>query len=48
MLNYRLLIVSICIVIGLVLYLFYWNRFIGYIIGHVIRLLYWNQREANV
>lgn len=48
MLNYRLLIVSICIVIGLVAYLFYWNRIIGFIIGRLIRLLFWNQGESSV
>lgn len=47
-LNYRLLFVSICIVIGLVLYLFYWNRILGFIIGRIIRLLFWNQGESSI
>lgn len=48
MLNYTLLIVSISIVIGLTLYLFYWNRFIGFILSRALRLLFWNQGESSI
>ena len=48
MLNYKLLIVCICIVIGLSLYLFYWNRFIGFTLSRVLRLLFWNQGKASI
>lgn len=48
MLNFELLIVCICIVIGLSLYLFYWNRFVGYVLGRILRLLFWNQGEGSV
>lgn len=48
MLNYKLLIVCICIIIGLTLYLFYWNRFIGYTLSWILRLLFWDQGKASI
>jgi len=47
MLNFILLVACIGIVIALVLYLFYWNRFIAYIIGVVLRLVYWNNDSGS-
>ncbi|KAG9221064.1 hypothetical protein CCMSSC00406_0005497 [Pleurotus cornucopiae] len=48
MLNHLLLIACICIVIALILYLFYWNRLLAGIIGLVLRILYWNQGGASI
>lgn len=48
MLNYKLLIVCVCIVIVISLYLFFWNRFVGYILGRLFRLWFWNQGESSV
>ncbi|KAI0699566.1 hypothetical protein BC835DRAFT_1412549 [Cytidiella melzeri] len=46
--NYRLVIVAACVVISLILYLFYWNRILGYILSLAIRLLAWNQKESSI
>lgn len=43
-----LLVICICIVLALVIYLFYWNRLIAFCIGQIIRLLYWNQEAASI
>ena len=48
MLEVWLLIACICIVIALVLYFFYWNRFIASLIGQAIRILYWNQEGSSI
>ncbi|KAJ3553006.1 hypothetical protein NM688_g3848 [Phlebia brevispora] len=48
MLNYKLLIVCICIVVGLNLYLFFWNRFVAYVIGRIIRFIFWNCGENSI
>ncbi|EAU91786.1 hypothetical protein CC1G_04554 [Coprinopsis cinerea okayama7 len=43
-----LLIACICIVIALILYFFYWNRFIAFILAQIIRVLYWNQEGSSI
>ncbi|KAI0342100.1 hypothetical protein BDW22DRAFT_1358216 [Trametopsis cervina] len=48
MINYRLVIAAACVAIGLILYLFYWNRFIGFVLGRIIRFVFWNQKESSV
>jgi len=48
MLNYLLLVACLCIVVALILYFFYWNRFIASIIGQIIRILYWNQESSSI
>ena len=48
MLDVVLLVVCICIIIALILYLFYWNRLLGYIFGLVFRLYFWGQNESSV
>lgn len=48
MFNQLLLIACICIVVALILYFFYWNRFIAFIIGQTIRILFWNQEGSSV
>jgi len=48
MFNQLLLIACICIVAALILYFFYWNRFIAFIIGHAIRILFWNQEDSSI
>lgn len=46
--NRLLLVACIAIVVALILYFFYWNRFIGFIIGQTIRILFWNQEGASL
>jgi hypothetical protein len=46
MLNFKLLVICICIIIALTLYLFYWNRFIGFLISRVLRLFFWSQGKS--
>lgn len=46
--NRLLLIACICIVVALILYFFYWNRFIAFVIGRAIRILYWNQEGSSI
>lgn len=46
MLNYKLLIVCICIIVGLTVYLFYWNRFVGFALTRTLRLLLWTQGKS--
>lgn len=48
MLNYKLLVVCICIVIALILYIFYWSRLVAYVLGRVFQLLFWSQGESSV
>ena len=48
MLNYLLLVACLCILVALILYFFYWNRFIASVIGQTIRILYWNQESSSV
>jgi hypothetical protein len=33
---------------GLVLYLFYWNRFVAFLIGLIIRLMWWRSSDSSV
>ncbi|KAF9529375.1 hypothetical protein CPB83DRAFT_789894 [Crepidotus variabilis] len=42
-----LLISCICVVVALILYFFYWNRFIAFVFGQVIRLVFWNQEASS-
>lgn len=46
-LDYLLLISCIFVALGLVLYLFYWNRFIAYVISLGLRLWGWNHGGAS-
>ena len=46
MLNYKLLVICICIIIALTLYLFYWNRLIGFILSRILRLVLWTQGKS--
>ena len=48
MLNQNLLIILICIVLGIVLYLFYWSRLVAFLISQGIRLAWWSQEAASV
>lgn len=48
MFNRFLLAACICVVVPLILYLFYWNRFLAFFIGLAIRLLYWNQEASSI
>ena len=41
------LITWILVVLGLVLYLFYWNRVLGFLLSFLVRLLSWNQASAS-
>lgn len=47
MLDRLLLISCICIVVALILYFFYWNRFLGFVLGLVFRVLFWNQEGSS-
>ncbi|RDX54978.1 hypothetical protein OH76DRAFT_1397305 [Lentinus brumalis] len=47
-LNVVLLIVCVCIVLGLLLYLFYWNRLFAFIFSLILRLALWNQGESSI
>ncbi|CCM03589.1 uncharacterized protein FIBRA_05726 [Fibroporia radiculosa] len=48
MLNIVLLVTLICIIVALVLYLFFWNRFVAFLLGLVFRLAFWNQAESSI
>lgn len=48
MLNFRLLAACIGIVIGSILYLFYWNRFIAFLLGLIFRVSFGNQKASGV
>ena len=41
------LIIWILVVLGLVLYLFYWNRVLGFFLSLLVRFLSWNQASAS-
>jgi hypothetical protein len=41
--NRLLLVACLSIVVALILYFFYWNRFIAWIIGQALRILLWKQ-----
>ncbi|KAI0058067.1 hypothetical protein BV25DRAFT_1994498 [Artomyces pyxidatus] len=43
MIDYYLLAATIAIIIVLLLYLFFWNKLIGYVIGTAFRVAYWNK-----
>lgn len=47
MLDYKLLIICICIVVALNLYLFFWNRFVGLVLSFILRLLFHNRGESS-
>ena len=48
MLNYRLLAACISIVVGSILYFFYWSRFIALLLGFLFRVSFWNQKASSV
>lgn len=48
MLNIYLLVALICIILGLILFFFYWNRLIGLLLGLVIRLSWWGQGAESI
>jgi hypothetical protein len=41
------LIAWVLVVLGLVLYLFYWNRVVGFLLSVLVRVLSWNQASAS-
>ena len=41
------LIIWILVVLGLVSYLFYWNRVLGFLLSLLARVLSWNQASAS-
>lgn len=47
MLNQLLLVSCICIIVALILYFFYWNRFLGLLCSLLLRVLYWNQEGSS-
>ncbi|PFH51536.1 hypothetical protein AMATHDRAFT_74889 [Amanita thiersii Skay4041] len=45
----RLVLVScICIGLALVIYFFYWNRFLALLIGSFLRILYWRNEGSSI
>ncbi|KAF9268932.1 hypothetical protein L218DRAFT_892586 [Marasmius fiardii PR-910] len=48
MINILLLIACICVDLAILIYFFYWNRFIAWILGLGIRLVYWNQGASSL
>ena len=46
--NIVLLVVCVCIVVGLIFYLFYWNRFLAFIFSLILRLALWNQGDSSI
>ncbi|KAG7098617.1 hypothetical protein E1B28_000539 [Marasmius oreades] len=48
MINTLLLIACICVDLAILIYFFYWNRFIAWVLGLVIRLVYWNQGASSL
>lgn len=48
MLNQYLLIACICIVIAIIVYLFYLNRLMAFLFGFIIRLSWWNQGGSSI
>ncbi|KAH6910366.1 hypothetical protein BKA70DRAFT_122091 [Coprinopsis sp. MPI-PUGE-AT-0042] len=43
-----LLVAVVCVTLALILYFFYFNRFVAFIIGQIIRVLYWNQEASSI
>lgn len=44
----RLLLVScVCIIVALILYFFYWNRFLGFLFSLALRVFYRNQDGSS-
>ncbi|KAF9012385.1 hypothetical protein BDQ17DRAFT_1496756 [Cyathus striatus] len=43
-----LLVACVLIVAALILYFFFWNRFIAFVLVQIIRVLYWNQEASSV
>ncbi|KAK7692730.1 hypothetical protein QCA50_004363 [Cerrena zonata] len=48
MLNVVLLIICICIIIAVISYLFYLNRFVGFLLGLGCRIAFWNSGETSI
>jgi hypothetical protein len=48
MLDYRLLAACISIILGSLLYFFYWNRFIAFLLSIVFRISFWQQGSSSV
>lgn len=48
LLNVNLLVACILIVLVSILYIFYWNRFLGYVLSFSLRLTLWNQSSSAV
>ena len=48
MLDKNVLISCIFIGLALLLYFFYWNRFIALILGLFIRIVYWNSEGSRI
>jgi hypothetical protein len=47
MLDRLVLVACILIVLALIVYLFFWNRILGFMISIVLRILYWNQEASS-
>ncbi|KIY46774.1 hypothetical protein FISHEDRAFT_46624 [Fistulina hepatica ATCC 64428] len=48
MLNILFLVACVCIVCGVVLYLFFWNRLLGFLFGEIVSFLLWNRGENSI
>ena len=48
MLDYRLLASCISIIVGSLLYFFYWNRFIAFLFATAFRVSFWKQGSSSV
>jgi len=48
MLDYFLLIAVILVVLALLLFLFFWNQFVGYVLTLTFRVAYWNQGGSSI
>lgn len=48
MLKAILLIACICIIIAIILYLFFWNRVVASIFSFLLRLYSWGQGESSI
>ncbi|KAL0956539.1 hypothetical protein HGRIS_002680 [Hohenbuehelia grisea] len=48
MLETLLLITCICIVIAVILYLFYWNRVVAFLLSLLFRVAFWNQGASRI
>ncbi|KAA1471307.1 hypothetical protein DENSPDRAFT_799140 [Dentipellis sp. KUC8613] len=48
MLDWLFLIVTIVVVVALLLYLFFWNRVIGFLLSLALKVAYWNQGSASI